>query len=53
MASTLIDPIIYSAWDWYSMSVIAGGMIIIAFAASIYPVHYILKTGPAEAMRKY
>ena len=53
MAGTLVDPVMYGAWDWVSMTVIAGCMIVLALAASLYPAHYILKTKPAEAMRKY
>ncbi len=53
IANTLIDPIMYSGWDWISTAVLGGGMILLALAASLYPAHYILKTSPSEAMRKY
>ena len=53
VANTLVDPIMYSGWDWISMAVLGGGMILLALAASLYPARYILKIRPSEAMRKY
>ena len=53
IAGTLIDPIMYSGWDWISMIVLGGGMILLALVASLYPAHYILKIRPSDAMRKY
>ena len=53
IANTLVDPIMYSGWDWISMAVLGGGMILLALAASLYPARYILKIRPSDAMRKY
>ncbi len=53
VAGTLIDPVMYSGWDWVSMFVLGGVMILLALAASLYPAHYILKIQPSEAMRSY
>ncbi|MFC1489983.1 ABC transporter permease [Candidatus Latescibacterota bacterium] len=52
-AGTLIDPIIYSGWDWTSVVVLSVGMIALALVASLYPAHHIMKIRPSDAMRKY
>ncbi|HUT63096.1 MAG TPA: FtsX-like permease family protein [Anaerolineae bacterium] len=52
-AGTLIEPVMYSGWDWTTTAIIAAGMILIAVTASLYPAHYILKIRPSDAMRKY
>ncbi|MFC1650727.1 ABC transporter permease [Candidatus Latescibacterota bacterium] len=52
-AGTLIDPIMYSGWDWISMIVLGVGMIALALLASLYPAHHIMKIRPSDAMRKY
>ena len=53
VAGTLIDPVMYSGWDWVSMIVLGVGMILLALVASLYPAHYILKIQPSDAMRRY
>ena len=53
MAGTIIEPVIYSSWDWVTMATLGGVMIILALAASLYPAHQILKRNPSEAMRSY
>jgi len=53
MAGTLIDPIIYSIYDWPTMIKLGIGMVVLSVVASLYPAHYVLKTRPADAMRKY
>ncbi len=53
MAGIIIDPILYSGWEWIDTSMLCAGMILLALFASLYPAHYILKTHPSEAMRKY
>jgi ABC-type lipoprotein release transport system permease subunit len=52
-AGTLIDPIMYSGWDWISVGVLGVGMIVLALLASLYPAHHIMKIRPSDAMRKY
>ncbi|MFC1541655.1 ABC transporter permease [Candidatus Latescibacterota bacterium] len=52
-AGTLIDPIMYSGWDWISVIVLGVGMIVLALLASLYPAHLIMKIRPSDAMRKY
>ena len=52
-AGTLIDPIMYSGWDWISVVVLGVGMIALALLASLYPAHHIMKIRPSDAMRKY
>jgi ABC-type lipoprotein release transport system permease subunit len=52
-AGSIIEPIIYSIWDWRAMFVLCLAMLLLALAASLYPVHRILKIKPSEAMRKY
>jgi len=53
LAGTLIDPVMYSGWDWLSMIVLGVGMILLALLASLYPAHHIMKIRPSDAMRKY
>ncbi len=53
LAGTLVDPVIYSTFDWPTMTKLAFGMIGLAVLASLYPAHYVLKIRPADAMRKY
>jgi len=53
IAGTLIDPVMYSAWNWLDTFILCGGMIVLALFASLYPAHYILKTQPSDAMRKH
>ena len=52
-AGTLIDPVMYSGWDWLSMIVLGVGMILLALLASLYPAHRVMKIRPSDAMRKY
>jgi len=53
VAGMLVDPVLYSIFDWPTMFMLSGGMVLLALAASLYPAHYILRIRPAEAMRKY
>jgi len=53
MAGTLIDPIMYTGWDWMSMVFLGVGMMALALVASLYPTHLILKIRPSDAMHKY
>jgi ABC-type lipoprotein release transport system permease subunit len=53
VAGTLIDPVMYSGWDWLSMIVLGVGMILLALLASLYPAHRVMKIRPSDAMRKY
>ena len=52
-AGTLIDPVMYSGWDWITVVVLGVGMVLLALAASLYPAHHIMKIRPSDAMRKY
>ncbi len=52
-AGTLIDPIMYSGWDWTTVIVLGIGMVLLALVASLYPAHHIMKIRPSDAMRKY
>ena len=53
VAGILIDPVMYSGWDWVSMLVLGVGMILLALIASLYPAHYAMKIQPSDAMRTY
>ncbi len=47
----LVDPIMYSAWDWPTMLTLGVCMIVLAIIASLYPAHYLLKIQPSDSMR--
>ncbi len=49
----LIEPIIYTGWDWPRVGAIAAIMCVVVIAASIYPTLHALKIRPADAMRRY
>lgn len=49
----LIEPVLYSGWDWPRVAAIAAIMCAVAAAASIYPTLRALKIRPADAMRRY
>jgi ABC-type lipoprotein release transport system permease subunit len=53
IAGTIIDPILYSGWDWKNMIILNVGMVILTLIASLYPASQVLKIYPSEAMRKY
>ena len=53
LGGILVEPIMYSAWDWPTMFALGGCMIVLALFASLYPAHYVLKIRPSDAMRKY
>ena len=53
VAGLLFEPIIFSAWSWNWMFGLSGGMIILVFAASIYPAQKALEVNPADAMRSH
>jgi ABC-type lipoprotein release transport system permease subunit len=53
MAGTILEPIVYSGWDWKNTIVLNFAMVILTLAASLYPAWQVLKIHPSEAMRKY
>ena len=53
VAGILIDPVIYSGWDFRSMAGMSGIMVCIVLAGSLYPARKALQINPAEAMRKF
>ena len=53
IAGTIIEPIVYSGWDWKNLIVLNLGMVLLTLAASLYPAWQVLKIHPSEAMRKY
>ncbi len=53
IGGTLIEPIIYTGWDWLSMIVLGFAMILLALAASLYPAWHVLRIRPADAIRSY
>ncbi|MFA6470973.1 MAG: FtsX-like permease family protein [Candidatus Latescibacterota bacterium] len=53
IAGTIIDPILYSGWDWKNLIILNFGMVLLTLTASLYPAWQVLKIHPSEAMRKY
>lgn len=53
IAGTIMEPVIYSGWDWATMAWFGAAMIVLALVASLYPAHQILKRNPSDAMRAY
>ena len=53
IAGTIIEPIVYSGWDWKNLIVLNLGMVLLTLTASLYPAWQVLKIHPSEAMRKY
>jgi ABC-type lipoprotein release transport system permease subunit len=53
MAGTILEPIVYSGWDWKNMVILNFCMVLLTLAASLYPAWQVLKIHPSEAMRKY
>lgn len=49
----LIDPVVYTGWDWPRTAVIAAVVTALALAASLYPTWRALRIRPADAMRRY
>ncbi len=52
-AGIIYEPVMFSRFDIKGSIVLCGGMLVIALLASLYPTHYIMKTRPSNAMRKY
>ncbi|MHB9028181.1 MAG: ABC transporter permease [Candidatus Latescibacterota bacterium] len=53
IAGTLIDPVIYTGWDWPATATLAIAMVFLALVASLYPAYHVLRVRPSEAMRGY
>jgi len=50
---TLIEPILYSGWDWPMAAAMSAVMVSITLLSAWYPSKRVVKTPPAEAMRSY
>lgn len=53
IAGTLVEPIIYTAWNVTVMTALSITMVVVALAASLYPAHHVIGLRPSEAMRKH
>ncbi len=53
VAGALIEPVIYTGWDWPATATFGVAMICLALAASLYPAYHVLRIRPSEAMRGY
>lgn len=50
-AKVLVDPVIYTAWDWSATQFICMFMVSLGLMASVYPAYLATSVPPSEAMK--